>query len=212
MTSIQIRNSSSELGVVRLIEEVPEEIVLLPSYNNTTRAINLFKNFQGLKKLPFIDTSDVSTASSMFYNCQSLKEIPQYDTKKFTTCSSIFYNCISLETIPKLDLSSCMSLGSNSFYNCSKLTNLGGFINLGKGYTKKTNNYSAYILDLSYCVELTHDSLMNVINNLYDLNLTYNVAGGGKLYTQSLALGRTNLAKLTEEEIAIATSKGWNIT
>ena len=212
LTSIRIANSSNELGILRLIEEVPEEIVLLPSYNNTTRAINLFKNFQGLKKLPFIDTSEVSSASSMFYNCQSLKEIPQYDTKKFTTCSSIFYNCISLETIPKLDLSSCMSLGSDSFYNCSKLTNLGGFINLGKGYTQKINNYSNYILDLSYCTELTHDSLMNVINNLYDLNLTYNVAGGGKLYTQSLALGRTNLAKLTEEEIAIATSKGWNIT
>ena len=212
LTTIQIRNSSNELGILRLIEEVPEEIVLLPSYNNTTRAINLFKNFQGLKKLPFIDTSDVSSASSMFYNCQSLKEIPQYDTKKFTTCSSIFYNCISLETIPKLDLSSCILLGSNSFYNCSKLTNLGGFINLGKGYTSKTNNYSNYILDLSYCTELTHDSLMNVINNLYDLNLTYNVSGGGTLYTQQLILGSTNIAKLTAEEIAIATNKGFSVS
>ena len=204
-TSIQIRNSSNELGVVRLIEEVPE--ITLLNFGTHTRAINLFKNCQSLKKAPFIDTSKVSTASSMFYDCQSLKEIPQYDTKKFTACSSIFYNCISLETIPKLDLSSCMLLGSNSFYNCSKLTNLGGFINLGKGYTQKRNNYSNYILDLSYCVELTHDSLMNVINNLYDLNLTYNVAGGGTLYTQQLILGSTNIAKLTAEEIAIATNK-----
>ena len=210
LTSIQIRNSSNELGVVRLIEEVPE--ITLLNFGTYTRAINLFKNCQSLKKAPFIDTSKVSTAYSMFYDCQSLKEIPKYNTKNFTNCSSIFYNCISLETIPELDFSSCMLLGSSSFYNCSKLTNLGGFINLGKRYTKKTNNDSAYILDLSYCTELTHDSLMNVINNLYDLNLTYNVAGGGKLYAQSLALGRTNLAKLTEEEIAIATSKGWNIT
>lgn len=210
LTSIQIRNSSSELGVVRLIEEVPE--ITLLNFGTYTRAINLFKNCQSLKKAPFIDTSKVSTAYNMFYDCQSLKEIPQYNTKNFTNCGSIFYNCISLETIPKLDLSSCMSLGSDSFYNCSKLTNLGGFLNLGKGYTRKSNNDSSYKLDLSYCTELTHDSLMNVINNLYDLNLTYNVAGGGKLYTQILVLGAANLAKLTEEEIAIATSKGWNIT
>lgn len=210
LTSIRIANSSDELGVVRLIEEVPE--ITLLKFGTHTRAINLFKNFQGLKKLPFIDTSEVSSASSMFYNCQSLKEIPQYDTKKFTTCGSIFYNCISLETIPKLDLSSCMSLGSTSFYNCLKLTNLGGFINLGKGYTSKRNNYSSYILDLSYCVELTHDSLMNVINDLYDLNLTYDVANGGTLYTQQLILGSTNIAKLTAEEIAIATNKGFSVS
>lgn len=209
LTSIQIRNSSSELGVVRLIEEVPE--ITLLNFGTYTRSINLFKNCQSLKKAPFIDTSKVSSAYSMFYDCQSLKEIPQYNTKNFTNCDSIFYNCISLETIPELDFSSCITL-DNAFYNCSKLTNLGGFINLGKGYTSKTNNYSSYILDLSYCVELTHDSLMNVINNLYDLNLTYNVANGGTLYTQQLILGSTNIVKLTAEEIAIATNKGFSVS
>jgi hypothetical protein len=53
---------------------------------------------------------------------------------------------------------------------------------------------------------------MNVINNLYDLNLTYDVANGGTLYTQKLTLGSTNLAKLTADEIAIATSKGWTVS
>ena len=53
---------------------------------------------------------------------------------------------------------------------------------------------------------------MNVINNLYDLNLTYDVANGGTLYAQSLVLGSTNMDKLTAEEIAIATAKGWNVT
>ena len=209
LTSIQIRNSSSELGVVRLIEEVPE--ITLLNFGTYTRSINLFKTRQRLKKAPFIDTSNVSTAYSMFYDCQSLKEIPQYNTKNFTNCSNIFYNCISLVTIPELDFSSCINL-DNAFYNCSKLTNLGGFLNLGKGYTRKSNNDSSYKLDLSYCTELTHDSLMNVINGLYDLNLTYNVAGGGTLYTQQLILGSTNIAKLTAEEIAIATNKGFSVS
>jgi hypothetical protein len=84
--------------------------------------------------------------------------------------------------------------------------------NLGKGYTQKTQNYSNYKLDLSSSYNLSYDSLMSVINNLYDLNLTYDVANGGTLYRQSLVLGSTNLAKLTAEEIAIATNKGWNVT
>ena len=81
---------------------------------------------------------------------------------------------------------------------------------MGKGYTTKNNNY--YKLNLSACTSLTHESLMNVINNLYDLNLTYDVANGGTLYTQSLQLGADNIAKLTAEEIAIATNKGWTVS
>ena len=72
--------------------------------------------------------------------------------------------------------------------------------------------YNNYKLNLTNCTYLSHESLVDIINNLYDLNLTYNVENGGTLYAQRLVLGGTNLAKLTEEEIAIATSKGWNVT
>ena len=44
----------------------------------------------------------------------------------------------------------------------------------------------------------------NVINNLYDIK-----SKGVK--PQTLQLGDTNKAKLTTEEIAIATNKGWNV-
>ena len=46
---------------------------------------------------------------------------------------------------------------------------------------------------------------MNVINNLYDI-----ATKGCK--SQSLQLGSDNLAKLTEEEIAIAINKGWTVS
>jgi hypothetical protein len=84
--------------------------------------------------------------------------------------------------------------------------------NLGKGYTEQSNNSYSSRVDLSYSPKLTHESLMSVINNLYDLNLTYSAIGNGKLYRQELRLGSTNLAKLSAEEIAIATNKGWNVT
>jgi hypothetical protein len=74
------------------------------------------------------------------------------------------------------------------FTYCLALTNLGGFKNL------KTN------LDLSNCLNLTHDSLMNVINNLATVE-----------NNPTLTLGTTNIAKLTDNEIAIATNKGWII-
>jgi hypothetical protein len=96
--------------------------------------------------------------------------------------------------------------------NGSKVVNVRSFKNLGKGYTQKSANYSNYALSLSSCGNLTHDSLVDFINNLYDLNITYDIANGGTLYTQKLQLGSTNLAKLTAEEIAIATNKGWTVS
>ena len=45
----------------------------------------------------------------------------------------------------------------------------------------------------------------NKINNLYD------IATKG-CNTQKLVLGNTNIAKLTAEEVAIGTSKGWSIS
>ena len=62
-----------------------------------------------------------------------------------------------------------------------------------------------YRLDLSPCSLLTKQSIINVLNNLYD------IASKG-CNTQSIVLGSTNIAKLTEDEIAIATNKGWTVS
>lgn len=53
-------------------------------------------------------------------------------------------------------------------------------------------------LNLSSCYLLSHDSIMYMLNHL--------VEG-----THTLTLGAVNLAKLTDEEKAIATSKGWTL-
>lgn len=56
-------------------------------------------------------------------------------------------------------------------------------------------------LDISYLDQLTHGSLMVIINGLADY-----ISG-----TRFIKLGDANLAKLTDEEKEIATSKGWTI-
>ena len=58
-------------------------------------------------------------------------------------------------------------------------------------------------ISLKSCISLTHDCLVNMLNNLKDL--TGDAA-------KTLTLGTTNLAKLTDEEKAIATNKNWTLS
>ena len=171
-----------------------------------------FSGFHRLKKINGkIDCKNKTDISNMFSNCREIEVIDFLEnTGDITNMKNTFYICYALHTIQLLDCGKVISL--DSFISSSTgLVNLGGFKDIGKGFTQKTNNYSSYRINLGSANKLTHDSLMNVINNLYDLNITYNVAGGGTLYTQKLNLGSTNMAKLTAEEIAIATAKGWTV-
>lgn len=194
---------------------------------NTTK--KYFRNYYKLLAIPQLDTSEVTNMDSMFYSCYSLMTIPLLNTSKVTDMSNMFSSCRSLITIPKLDTSNVTNMRSMFYscyllttipqlntskvtningmlYQCNSLTNFGGLENLGQAYsTTQSANYSNYKLDLSTCTALTHDSLMNVINNLYD------IATKG-CNTQQLVLGSTNIAKLTAEEIAIATNKGWTVS
>ena len=158
-----------------------------------------------IKQIPLIDTSDYTNMNRMFDGYKSLMTIPQLDTSKVTNMNGMFASCNSLTTVPQLDTSKVTNINS-MFWACYSPTNLGGLTNLGQAYsTTQSANYSNYRLDLSLCSNLTHDSLMNVINGLYD------IATKG-CNTQQLVLGSENLAKLTAEELAIATTKGFSVS
>lgn len=184
------------------IDEISSGVDINDYYDLTKRTSGSFVNY--IKKIPFIDTSSYTSMDYMFQYYSNLTTIPKINTSKVTTVLSMFNQCSNLTSLPELDFSAVKNL-SAFVANCNKLTDLGGFQNLGKGYTIKTVNYSNYTLSLSYSGVLTHDSLMNVINNLYDL-------ASNEKSTQTVQLGSTNLAKLTAEEIAIATNKGWTVS
>ena len=165
--------------------------------------------------LSSFNTNNVTTMANMLSQCSKLESVNMnsFNTSNVTKMNSMFQSCTQLSSLDLSNFDYGKIINISYFLSgCYSLTNLNFGTNLGKGYTQKSTNYSNYKLDLSYCTKLTYESLMNVINNLYDLNLTYNVAGGGTLYTQQLVLGSTNLAKLTSEEIAIATNKGWTVS
>lgn len=196
------------------IDQVSEILNLCIGVIDSSYMFYLSTNLTSVDLSSF-DTSNVTNMERMFFNCKKIEslDLSSFKTIMIKNLSYFFYYCTSLVN---LDLSSFDASNvtdvSYIFAGCDNLTNLKFGKNLGKGYTQRSTNYNNYKLDLSSCKLLTHESLMSVINNLYDLNLTYKVTGGGKLYRQSLVLGATNLAKLTEEEIAIATNKGWTVS
>lgn len=63
-------------------------------------------------------------------------------------------------------------------------------------------------LNLSYCENITHDSIMQFINALEDKSDGHDI--GYPVWT--IYLGATNYAKLSADEIAIATAKGWVVS
>jgi len=193
-------NFNSMFSGCKLITTAPQ----LDTSKGTNFAY-MFSNCTKLTTAPQLNTSKGEILENMFSGCKLITTIPQYDTSKSFGLSYMLSGCTSLITVPQLDASSVTSIAS-VFFNVSSMTTFGGFKDLGKAYlTTRAANYTNYTLTLSSSNNLTHDSLMNVINNLYD------IASAG-VQTQRLVLGSTNLAKLSSAEIAIATNKGWAVS
>jgi hypothetical protein len=70
-------------------------------------------------------------------------------------------------------------------------------------------NYFYADVQFNNCPLLSHESLISILNALYDYT-NGDLEKGDKVTV--LKLGSTNLAKLTDDEIAIGTQKGWEIT
>lgn len=123
-----------------------------------------------------------------FNNCTSLRSlnIPNGVT---TIRDNAFYNCKALTdlSIPN----SIVKLGNSVFVYCSELIN----VTLGNGFNCNGLNISA---STKYSV----DTLVAMLTALADRT-------GQTAYT--LTLGTTNLAKLSDEQKAIATDKNWTL-
>jgi hypothetical protein len=189
-----------------------EEVIGLKLPNATILG-SMFYQHTSIKRVDVSCSSKTTRMESAFQQCSKLEyvSVDKLDSSKVSLFNSMFSNCTVLKNLGAINMPSAKSI-SSMFTNCKNLENLGGFIDLGKGFTDTTANNYNYALDLTAATLLTHESLMNVINNLYDLNLTYNVASGGTLATQSLKIGSANIEKLTAEEIAVATNKGWTVS
>jgi surface protein len=114
----------------------------------------------------------------------------------------MFKGCSKLTSISELDFSNVTSItyifGTSDLKN---LTNLGGFKNLGaQPSLSVTSSYQ-----FNKAPNMTYESIMNIINNLYDRK-----SAGYSVIT--LKFASKTLALLSDEEKTIATNKGWTLT
>lgn len=146
---------------------------------------------------PLFDTHNFTDMHNMFMGCTNLTTVPSYDTSKVTDMDNMFWMCGALESIGFLDMSKVETAIGWFEYPHPNLTHIAGFKNFGA----HPNVKKLYLLE---CPKLTHTSIMNVINNLYDRTSSGYEVG-------KLGLGWDVLTSLTDEEKAVATNKGWII-
>ncbi len=172
---------------------------------DTSNVTNMTCMFDGCSSLTEFDMVDFDSSSSsvrmagMFRNCTALTTLDVLSNRTITVnhVGEMFKGCSQLVTL-NLSAISMAACGSDAgattmFTDCTALTNL---------VAPKQIRTS---IDVSYCPNLTHDSLMSIINNLDNLDLV-----GGN-YVRTLKLGGSNYLKLTTEEFNIAKNKGWNV-
>lgn len=151
---------------------------------NVTYFIEMFSGCPNITTVPLLDTSKVTTMYRMFYNCPNLTTIPAFDTSKVTQMGEMFSGCTNLTTIPAFDTSKVTWMG-DMFTGCTNLTAI-----------HMTGMKTSF--NISASTQFTREALVEILNNLAPTAST-------------LTMGSTNLAKLTEEDKAIATNKGWTV-
>ena len=133
-----------------------------------------------------LPTSIKSIGVAAFKSCKLVSEliIPNGTT---TISSSAFYGLLALT---HLEIPNTITqISGDSFYGCSNVTEL-----------VVEDGFNATSFNLSHFSLLTADDIVAVMNALYDRT-------GRETYI--LTLGSTHLAKLTDEQKAIATDKNW---
>lgn len=179
------------------------------SLTNALKTLNATFYGSGITELndSYFDFSNVTNLSEACRICYSLTKVNINPSPNLTNLKYTFYRNTALTEVKGNFYGDYLINVSEMFAECSNLEWFDGIINIGKAYTEQTAGYGNYRYSVVHSPKMQKESLLRMIDGLYDLNLTYDVVNGGTLYTQSFRLGDANLAKLTAEEIAVATEK-----
>lgn len=157
-----------------------------------------FKNF---------DTSSMTDMSHMFQYCEYLTQLDlsKFKTASVTNMAYMFDNCPGLKS---LDLSNIDASSVDNtmymFYDCTSLTSIIGTHTLKEvqaGTVKALKGFKANI-NLGYSPNLERASILALFYGLADLT--------GQT-AQTVTLHATAKARLTAEDIKIATDKNWKV-
>lgn len=161
--------------------------------SNVKTMIAMFANCESLESvdLSSFDTSNVTDMYMMFSDCSSLKylDLSSFDTSNVDDIRQMFSSCTVLHTLVlgNFDFSKCSSY-STIFWKCNNLANVSGSVSGIK-----------YNIDFKYS-PLTNESALLFINGLNNI-----------VSSRTITFKSTTFSNLTEEQIALATSKGWSV-
>lgn len=167
---------------------------------NTSSAINTGWMFNGnnLKSLDVsnFNTSNVTNMNNMFSQCNSLSklDISNFDTSNVLYFGRVFSYWVSVceeLNISGLNLSKCTSMDGTFLRSDFKVIRSDGL---------RLPNINMSNIGLDYSKGLTVDSIVGLLNALPQSDKGY-----------SFQIGSTNIAKLSDEQKAIATNKGWTL-
>ena len=184
---ISYSDTSNVTTMSSMFEEC-SNLTTVPQLNtsNVKDMIGMFRFCSKLTSIPELDTSNVTSMKYMFQSCFKLTNAPQLNTSNVKDMSYMFQNCSKLITIPQLDVSNVTNM-NNMFGGCSSLKSI-----LMTGMKISFN--------ISASTQFDESDLVTILNNLATVTST-----------KTLTMGSTNLAKLTDDEKAIATNKGWTL-
>lgn len=213
-----------------LKERLEQQGVTL-TFPNATNIGNLFYNATKITELGVLDFSTVQHGkpSTVFYSMPKLHTIEKLILPPtITSYSSWFNNCSALENL----IIEGVITNNISFSACTKLTHeslksiLNALMYVRHTYTKTSTvvelvrfddpmsfapDWPAYTTTgekvfYGYNEDYTWDGYCCLADGVY-----YAVTEAENTNTYTLTLGATNLAKLTEDEIAEHTAKGWTL-
>ncbi len=172
---------------------------------NTSKVTTIYNIFSGCKTLSEINlvnwnTSNLLKMNYVFANCSGLTtiDLSNFDTTKVQTMDWLFYHCSGLTNANCSSfITTNVSSMSNIFNKCNSLEDL-QFNDLG-------HNESCKEIDLTNCSKLTKESVLFLFEHAFDRQ------SAGYSTPFNIKLHATTKALLTEDEIAIATNKGFTI-
>ena len=181
---------------------------------NTSGVTDMRSAFSGLKVSEYFNVSniDVSNVTNMascfdFFNYNQyynyVLDLTKWDTSKVNDMTTMFRG-VGLKAINILGLNaSSVTKGQNMFNNYHTAFNsLVGDTSLEEVVNNNLSILIGLKISLDLLIDVNKQSLIALFNGVADLS--------GK-ESKTLKLGSANFAKLTDEDIKIATDKGWTV-
>lgn len=193
--TLQVTNMRSTFYICDKLQSVSCENWRL---DNCTSMFAMFDSCLALKNFDPSrwNTSKVTNMEWVFIRCASLTslDLSNWDTSQVTIMNNFFNSCTSLTSLDISGWNTSKVHGMrNMLYNCVSLETL-------KCDNLILPNIELGNIGLVYSTKLSVDSIVGLLNALPQSDKGY-----------SFQIGSDNIGKLSDEQKAIATDKGWTL-